>query len=409
MICQNKRCHKEIPDKSKFCMFCGRQQDGRQRVQRANGEGSIFQLPDHRWKAEIVVAYEIDGMTGKQRKVRRTKIGRTRAELVEMMPAWKAQCLAEYHAAIAALKPVVPEPEETDMEPVPNLPTLADCWTRFCESHAYDKLGVSQKDKLRYAFNRLEPLHTRPIADITLDEMQDIIDQTAKTYYPAKDMRTVLSHSFNVAVRRGWAENNRTEYLEMPQQKSKERQPFTSADIAAMWADWQRNRNDMTGYTLTMIYTGLRTGVLRKVQIDNVHLDGQYLIGGGKTKAGTNRTIPIADNLVPVLAQLIGTRKTGDLVPMSETLFYKNYWDNIDRLNVTRLEPYCCRHTFFTLMAEAEVQPGIISKAGGHKDYQTTLHYTHTRLQPMLDAVNRIQPPSESGNKTDLEWEQSGD
>ena len=65
MLCKNKRCGRDIQSDAKFCPYCGRLQTDKHRMRRSNGEGSIFQMPDKRWKAEIIVAYEIDGISGK--------------------------------------------------------------------------------------------------------------------------------------------------------------------------------------------------------------------------------------------------------------------------------------------------------------------------------------------------------
>ena len=388
MICINKRCGKEIPNESKFCMYCGKNQKEKARTKRANGEGSIYQMPDKRWKAEIVLGYEIDGYSGKLRKVRRTKIADTKSELVELMPDWRKQCIEEYKALIKALEPTPqPEPEQ----PENTTPTLSDCWKIYCDSRAYDGLSKSQKQKLGYAWNKCEALHDKPITEITLDDMQEIVDTKAPTYYPAKDIRTVLSHCMNVAIKRDLINFNRTEYLELPSLKASERQPFTNDDIETFWNAWEKD-GGFVGYILVMIYAGLRPGELRGLQIENINLKEQYMTGGIKTDAGRNRTIPIADRIVPVLAKLISERTAGKLVTMSEDRFYASYWDTIERLQVTRLQPYSCRHTYFTRLAEADVQPGVITAAGGHESYSTTMTYTHVRLEKLLDEVNKIDP-----------------
>lgn len=388
MICINKRCGKEIPNESKFCMYCGKNQKEKVRTKRANGEGSIYQMPDKRWKAEIVLGYEIDGYSGKLRKVRRTKIADTKSELVELMPDWRKQCIQEYKALIKALEPT-PQPELEQSENT--APTLSDCWKIYCDSRAYDGLSKSQKQKLGYAWNKSEALHDKPITEITLDDMQEIVDTKAPTYYPAKDIRTVLSHCMNVAIKRDLINFNRTEYLELPSLKASERQPFTNDDIETFWNAWEKD-GGFVGYILVMIYAGLRPGELRGLQIENINLKEQYMTGGIKTDAGRNRTIPIADRIVPVLAKLISERTAGKLVTMSEDRFYASYWDTIERLQVTRLQPYSCRHTYFTRLAEADVQPGVITAAGGHESYSTTMTYTHVRLEKLLDAVNKIDP-----------------
>lgn len=59
-------------------------------------------------------------------------------------------------------------------------------------------------------------------------------------------------------------------------------------------------------------------------------------------------------------------------------------------LHVSPLPPGCCRHTFNTRLAKKGVQPAVIQKAAGHKDYKTTIGYTHMDIRDVLDAVNKL-------------------
>ena len=84
------------------------------------------------------------------------------------------------------------------------------------------------------------------------------------------------------------------------------------------------------------------------------------------------------------------------LLEMNKDNFYQRYWETIERLGVSHLSPYSCRHTYMTELARAGVQPGIITAAGGHTDYQTTLRYTHIPVEDMVAAANKIGPESSS-------------
>jgi integrase len=46
-------------------------------------------------------------------------------------------------------------------------------------------------------------------------------------------------------------------------------------------------------FVLVMIYTGLRASELCHIEVKNIFIEDRYMIGGMKTKAGTNRKIPI--------------------------------------------------------------------------------------------------------------------
>ena len=113
------------------------------------------------------------------------------------------------------------------------------------------------------------------------------------------------------------------------------------------------------------------------------------MIGGGKTAAGTKRTIPLADILIPVMTHFLKTNKN-KLLEMNKDTFYQRYWETIERLEVSHLSPYSCRHTYMTELARAGVQPGIITAAGGYTDYQTTLRYTHIPIKDLVEAANKI-------------------
>ncbi len=52
MICRIKKCGKEIPEESSFCLYCGASQVAKKRRarKRANGEGSVYKMSGNRAK-----------------------------------------------------------------------------------------------------------------------------------------------------------------------------------------------------------------------------------------------------------------------------------------------------------------------------------------------------------------------
>lgn len=367
MICKNAKCKKEIPDESIFCMWCGRRQVPAVHKKRArpNGTGTVYQLPSGKYKAEVVTGYHT--IDGKLKKTRVTGVFTTKKEAYDAIPSLKER--------------------NTEKRPTETA-TLQQMYDIYTASKAYDSLAKTSRDKMTYAWNRLKKLYNRPIASLTIDDMQEEIDANTESYYPAKDMKTILSHCFTAAIRREIVAYNKTMYLELPELKKSKRKAFSDSELKRFWDDWN-DGNTFTGYILIMTYAGLRYGEMSTILKRNVHLDELYMIGGIKSDAGIDRTIPIAEKILPVVQHFYNNCKK-KLLEMNEDNFYKSYWETIDRLNISHLPPHTCRHTYFTALASAGVQPGIITAAGGHRSYDVTLQYTHVPLRDLLNAVNKI-------------------
>ncbi|MBQ3080730.1 MAG: tyrosine-type recombinase/integrase [Clostridia bacterium] len=221
-------------------------------------------------------------------------------------------------------------------------------------------------------------------------EMQAVIDEKAPTHDPAKDMKAVMSHLYNLAMKKEIISFNKTQLLDLPVSPTAKRERWEEAEVSAFWNDYPSN--PFTGYILIMIYAGLRYGEISTQLLDNIHLDESYMVAGIKTEAGINREIPIADCILPIIKAL-AQGKRQRLLEMNEDNFYAEYWETISRLNLRHLPPQTCRHTYFSLMTAAGFQAGIITETGGHASYLTTMkNYVRLSIKEKLEAVNKISP-----------------
>jgi integrase len=75
-------------------------------------------------------------------------------------------------------------------------------------------------------------------------------------------------------------------------------------------------------------------------------------------------------------------------------MVYKKYrsqvWDPVMKKYGYDYTPHDTRHTFITLMDEAEVNKLVVKMIVGHSTKDITEHYTHKNIQQMLEAVNKI-------------------
>ena len=360
MICL--KCYKEIEDDSVYCRFCGKKQSINTRTQksksRGNGQGTVVQLPNKKWRAVVTLGF--DG----EKCIRKTKSGfRTKKEALEYLPILKS------------------EPQVTkDI-------TLNELYTLW-KDKKYASLSKSKQTHYNTAWRRLEKIRFRKIKDLTLEEMQELVDAAPGEYYPKRDIKVLLSHLYKIALKYEYIDKNRAEFIDLPDCETAKKDAFSKAEREVFWNDYQSG-NHFTGYILIMIYTGMRIGELYSILKDNVHLDEHYMIGGIKTEAGKNRIIPISDRIFPIVKKCYQNCDNG-IIDLKLEEFYEQWNSTVQRLPVRALNPHCCRHTCATILAEQGVSAATIKEILGHKNYQTTLGYTHISLESKLDAINKI-------------------
>ena len=361
-----KKCGQEMPDEAIYCMMCGKKLTVQKKAvkQRGNGQGTVYKAPNGKYVAEVTLYFYLDS-NGKKHRKKKTKYFDKKKDAVAALP--------EMLRSEAAIKPA----------------TLSELHEVFLHSKKYDALSDSQKDKLRYAWNRLQKLHLRDIATLTIDDMQKAIDEQATTFYPAKDMKTILSHCYTLAIQRELVQYNKTQYLELPPLKKSQRDAFHADEIDKIWQAWNSGKT-FAGYVLIMIYAGLRYGEISTIKKDNIFLDKQYAIGGIKTEAGIDREIAFADKIMPIVEYFYNNNDSDLLMNIPEQKFYDSYHSLTSELCIRDLPPHACRHTYFSRLAAENVHEAVITEAGGHKDLSVTMQYIHIPLSEKLAAVNKI-------------------
>lgn len=360
-----KKCKCEIPDNSRFCLQCGAKQTSEKTVRnkRGNGQGTAYKRGST-WTAVWTVGFAVED--GKLQQKRKTKGGfRTKKE-----------------ALAYASNP------ETN---VVKIPTLSEYWNSYKASDYLD-LGGSKQTAFSIAWKKLSDLSYREISTITIHELQEVVDKKAPTYYPAKDMKTVLSHLYKRAVAEGTARTNLAEFIRLPSLEEKEQVPFSEVELHKLW-DAYAGGDHMVCFVLLMIYTGMMPGELLKMTIDSIDWERQQITGIGlKTKTRKTNDIVFPDMLVPVLSSIVerSTSRKGYIVGMNKDKFYREYYACLERAGVRSLPPYSCRHTTATALALGNIAPSIIQQVMRHAKFSTTQRYIHPDRTSALAAVNTM-------------------
>lgn len=329
---------------------------------RANGQGSVYKRGAY-WTAQITIGYNENGLPRYKRK------GgfRTKTEAMQALPTLK---------------------DLVNQKPVP---TIAYYYRAFCKGKGAS-LSEDKQRAYRIAYNRLSPIHGTAIDQITVAQLQAIVNETCNSYYTARDVRVLLNHLYKLAAVDGNANPALPGLIEIPKLRETHRDAFTDEEQLALWYAYEAGQTD-AAIPLIMIYTGMMTGEMRRLEASMIDLVAQEIKGVGlKTKERKEKPVLIPDDIVPLLQDLIERIPEGRFFTEGEEDFYARYYKALTDAGVTRhLTPYSCRHTTATALAvNANVAPQTVQRIMRWSSTKMMDRYVHPGDEDARRALNRL-------------------
>ena len=360
------KCGREdIPPGALYCPWCGKKQTATEPKtrQRGNGEGSVHRYRGG-WRAQVTVGYKV--INGRSQAIRRSKAGfKTKKEAIEHLPQLRAAPTSR------------------------QIPTLRKLWEEY-QIGDYTKLSASRQEKYKIAWPRLEPIAEARIDLLTTADLQQVVNEKTKTFYPARDMRDLLSLLYQIAMANQFVPANLADFITLPGLEAKKQDAFTADEITALWKDYDAG-NTWTGYILLMCYTGMMPGELMGCKKTQIDIQARTITGAGlKTKAREEKPIVLANEIIPVVERLMGECKGDKLIRINKDNFYTVYYETIARAGVRKLPPYSCRHTTATVLADAAIPMPVLKEIMRHASGRTTERYIHEKTDKLLAAVDAM-------------------
>lgn len=332
-----------------------------------NGYGSVYKLSGNRrrpWCARVTVGWTDEG------KQQYKNIGYYE-ERSEAMIA-----LAQYNN----------DPYDLDNNKI----TFAEVYEKWSEEK-FPKISESNIRGYKTSFNKCSMLHNMKFKQLRKMHMQRVINENEHLSYQVRmKLKTLFSQLYQFAIENDIVEKDYSKFVEAGEQTTKLiRKPFTDAEIETLWRNLDMPYVDTI---LFMIYSGMRVGELLEMKCANVDIDRQIMIGGIKTKASIDRTIPIHDRILPLM------NLNNDYLVVSPTgkkMSYNNYIQRqftpiMKKLGMNHL-PHDCRHTTATMLDNAGVDRTIVKLILGHTSNDVTERvYTHKTPEQLLSAINMI-------------------
>lgn len=387
-----RKCHREIPDGSVYCMICGAKQQAEKRkaMKRPNGAGCVYKLSGRRtrpWAAYHTAGFDENG------KQERIILGyfATRTEALEE--------LAKH-----------PKPEVGPRYSA----TLERVYLDWRAVH-FRQIGKKGQDSYTSAWRRFVPYKDTKMREVRTPLFQRVIDEASAaglSYSSCDKIRQLASQLCQNAMQDDIINKNYADFIVMPPMDRRKKDIFTQEEIDLLF---QNDDDASVRIILCLIYTGFRISEFFGITRDGVHLNylvdaggaqkaiSGYLIGGSKTEAGKNRIVPINQRILPYIVSMYeeggeylvqssaGTRKHKD------NFRDREFYPTLDRLGIMaapkkgekpRLTPHCTRHTFISMAVAKSVPPEVLKLLVGHAQYSTTVDfYDHEDFGRLMDAI----------------------
>lgn len=342
-------------------------------MKKANGNGSVSKLSGIRRKPYIArVTLGWDESTGRQ-------IRKTIGTYVTQKEAQKA--LIDY----------LDNPYDLDLSNI-LFKDVYEKWSKL----KYPKVSHSAILGYQSAYNNVEKLHNMKIKDIKARHLQEAIDSCSKGQATKKKIKFLFGQMFAYAMQNDIITKDYSEFVDIGKaSEESKREPFSNKEIELLWK--HIDDIEFIDTILIMIYSGFRIGELLELETKNIDLVNMTMTGGLKTEAGKNRLVPIHPKILPLIEKRYNKDNQYLIINFKgKKMKYDNYYKEkfipiMEQLNMKH-RPHDCRHTFATLLSNANANATAIKKMIGHESYATTEKiYTHKDIEELRKNVELIK------------------
>lgn len=365
------RCHREIPDGSTFCNFCGKRQTGapppqRKMRRRKRGTGTVVKLNGTRTKPWIarICGKSIGTYT-------------TSAEAILALDAYNTSRL----------------PVDTYSL------TFAQVFEKWKSKH-YSTVSAKAQSAYNGSFVRAEPLHQQKMRDLKTSDYQTIIDSMdGMSRSSCEKQRQLFSQLCKYAMQQDIIDKNYAQFLVLPKAAEVKDRILSDNEIQLIWTMQDDKRlGDTARITLALIYTGFRINELLHLRRKDVHLKDEYVVGGEKTEAGRDRIVPIHPDIFPIFEEWTQQHTESQwLIPSandnarSADTVRKSFNSLMHKLGIEGVTPHSCRHTAATIMTNDGLPTDTIKRILGHTDYAfTSNRYAATNVSALVDGMHHV-------------------
>ena len=374
-----RKCKAEIPDQSRFCMLCGAKQEITQNPKnRGNGTGSVYQLPNKRWIAIKTIGYQ-PGPDGKNKRITRSKSGfKTKKEALEYLP----------NLTTTQRSKTV---------------TFRQLYDAFIPTHQASK---STMDCYSAAMKYYEPIWYANLQEITVDDLQECIDDCPKGRQTKRNMKTLAGLLYKYAIPRNLATLNMGEYVKARGGESGKKEGLPAEAVAAI--EKAVGTVPYADYVLCQCYLGFRPSEFLALDAKDYNRKERAFVGGAKTDAGKNRIVTVSPKIQSIVDRLTRDKLAGpvfcaqDGSAMTRHTYRNIFFSVLDACGIEnpvtvtdgverrKYTPHSCRHTFATLLKRVDGAEKDKLELIGHTSGEMLRYYQDVSFDDLRKVTDQL-------------------
>lgn len=410
MLIKCPECELQVSDKALSCPHCGYPMtETKPRLKRAknkrrrlpNGFGQISEIKGRNlrkpFRAMVTVA--------------KSETGRPICK-----PLKPESYFETYNDAYAALVEYNRNPYDLESEGM----TMQQMYDMWSEKH-FERIGDKSSVPLETAWKFCGNIHNMRVRDVRTRHLKGCMEEgiaiikgvetsaNARMQYRMKSLFNML---FDYAVEYELTDRNYARQFTLSDETQKEIKAtkkdhfaFTKEEMNKLWGNVDKEYVDVI---LIQCYSGWRPQELGLIELKDVDLDNWLFVGGMKTDAGENRTVPIHSKIRPLVK-----RHYDRSVEMGSKYLFNSYnraYAMKDtRLNYNRYlrafsdikndlelhpdhKPHDMRKQFVTMAKEAGVDEYAIKYIVGHAITDLTERvYTQRNIKWLCEEIEKIK------------------
>lgn len=348
--------------------------------QRGNGQGSVYKLPNGKWQAAKTLGYWANEDGRLLRKVQKKSFAAKKDAL-----KW----LVEIENEVAARKSVT-------------FKALYDLWL---PTHQGTKSTI---DGYKAAMNWMKPVWFVSMADLTIDDLQECLDECPKGKRTKENMRALTGLIYKYGIPRKYIPDNLNlaQYLKINAESTSEKEALP--DWAVERLKTNIGKIPYADYIYAQCYLGFRPSEFLALDALRYDRKEKAFVGGGKTEAGTDRTVTVSPKISTIVDRLVKDRISGPVFcdkdggPLNIKKYRQAFYDALEAIGLEnpiitehghsrhKYTPHSCRHTFATMMKRVQGADKDKLALIGHTSDTMLRHYqsvAYADLRRITDAI----------------------